>query len=33
MHIDHQVLSDLQDVMESGYQQLLETFWRIQNDA
>ncbi|MBV4535173.1 MULTISPECIES: Hpt domain-containing protein [Pseudomonas] len=26
MHIDHQVLSDLQDVMESGYQQLLETF-------
>lgn len=26
MHIDHQVLSDLQDVMEGGYQQLLETF-------
>lgn len=26
MHIDHKVLSDLQEVMEGGYRQLLETF-------
>ena len=26
MHIDHKVLSDLQEVMEDGYLQLLETF-------
>ncbi|MDH0300299.1 MULTISPECIES: Hpt domain-containing protein [unclassified Pseudomonas] len=26
MHIDHKVLSDLREVMEGGYQQLLETF-------
>ncbi|AXM98567.1 Hpt domain-containing protein [Pseudomonas plecoglossicida] len=26
MHIDHRVLRDLQDVMEEGYLQLLETF-------
>jgi len=26
MHIDHKVLTDLQEVMEDGYLQLLETF-------
>ncbi|HDS1734481.1 Hpt domain-containing protein [Pseudomonas sp. BP8] len=26
VHIDYKVLSDLQEVMEGGYQQLLETF-------
>jgi HPt (histidine-containing phosphotransfer) domain-containing protein len=26
VHIDHKVLSDLQEVMEDGYPQLLETF-------